>query len=640
MLNFNNDHSNCNSVRRSFSWFLGFYNDIMMQYGAILNRQVNDIEGYNYILKMFNCMINKNSDSPTHYETKRIKNELNSMRSDFAKENGLENSNMTDLKVIYDQCVLTLSHHAKHDMSKYLTKLSKCNDNRDFKWYSDMLDDIKQYNFEIINKSAYPREKYYIMGKLFNCLVNRKNEYPSRLEVLNIRQKLYHPNPEFFRESQYKSFDFKRLIIIFNKWQGHTNFDMIEANELTDYPSSITMDPDGSMNIVEESPYCNDSLKDSLWYKKSYNMLDRIYWAIINERIDSDKGNRAIMFLLNCMVNGKNEKPSRSDINNIELTFSNNDKISYFKNKSQLNETQFQLLKSIFTNTKMYYYIENDLTEQRHGTHIPANVPSQRNIDIPDMHALPTMRNIDIPTMRNVASQRNIDIPDMHALPTMRNIDIPTMRNVASQRNIDIHANIPAQRNIDIHANIPAHIQRSIEMHEIQANILAQRNIPAYRHKRPDPYEKNKPWNLLPKPNTDMQPEYRNGEYIVQFQKNKPTEKESIKYIRLYMDLEQLCIPSFTRDENWYYAMFALIDELYKLYRTANNKGLFMLMTGIAFNSMVRDDSSHLTKDNIQQLKHMLFNHEFQSKSRLDDARYNQLKWIYTEYMNYNVGPY
>ena len=42
MINFHNDHSNCNSVRRSFGWFSGFYNDIMAQYGAILNGHVND----------------------------------------------------------------------------------------------------------------------------------------------------------------------------------------------------------------------------------------------------------------------------------------------------------------------------------------------------------------------------------------------------------------------------------------------------------------------------------------------------------------------------------------------------------------------------------------------------------------------
>ena len=57
-------------------------------------------------------------------------------------------------------------------MSEYLTKLSQCDEKRNFRWYSQMYMDITQYSWKVLDNPDYPREKYYNMGKLFNCLIN------------------------------------------------------------------------------------------------------------------------------------------------------------------------------------------------------------------------------------------------------------------------------------------------------------------------------------------------------------------------------------------------------------------------------------------------------------------------------------
>ena len=121
MIKFHNNHSNCTSERR-WIWFEKFYIDILTQYTAILSGTVNKREGYDYIIKMFNCLINKNSNYPSKDETKLIQAQLNSMNSYFAKESRLGKNKMTELKKIYDKCVLQLSNvqkphtdHKKHN---------------------------------------------------------------------------------------------------------------------------------------------------------------------------------------------------------------------------------------------------------------------------------------------------------------------------------------------------------------------------------------------------------------------------------------------------------------------------------------------------------------------------------------------
>ena len=440
-------------------------------------------------------------------------------------------------------------------MSEYLIKLSQCNDKRDFFWYSDMYMNIMQYSVNILENPAYPREKYYNMGKLFNCLVNQKNTYPTKTDVLNIRQGLYVPDSHFADVSQYKPIDFERLIRVFNKWQGHTDYsNMITREQFIDYPVSITMDPDGSMSIQEASPYCNELLKDKKWYRKSYNMLDRINWAIVKDRIDSDKGHRAILFLLNCMVNGKNEKPSFSDLDNMELILTGRDITSDFIRKSRLNDTEIDNLSRIFRKSKRGYYT-------------------------------PTY-GID-------------PIKQQHHINTFSDTLTPTYTQDSTEQRHHTHTHT----------------------HNHTPEVNVQEII-------------NKSWDL-PLPN--IQAEYINGNYVIQSRKNQPTDGNKIKYRRIYLDLDNMCKTSFKRDHDWYSVMFDIIQQLKVLFLNATNKKMYITLIGIAFNCMVRHDSSNLFKDfmSIRPILQMLMSSEFKDKSGFNNNNLLELQKIFLYFVKF-----
>ena len=490
-------------------------------------------------------------------------------------------------------------------MSEYLTKLSQCDEKRDYTWYSQMYMDITQYSWKVLDNPDYPREKYYHMGKLFNCLINQKNTYPTKHEISKIRQGLYVPDSHFLDVSGYQSWDLERLIREFNKWQGHVDVGkQITSEEFVDYPLAIDMDPDGSMSIQEASPYCNESLKDKRWYRKSYNMLDRLYWAIINDRIDSDKGYRAILFLLNCMVNGKNEKPSFSDLDNIELILTGRDNTSDFTTKSRLNETQIEDLIRIFRKSKREYYTPTygiNPTEQQHHTPTHSYTPT------------PTLTHSYTPT------------------PTLTHSYTPTYEQNSTKHHHHTHT---------LSSNTPRVHARSVGATAIHA--------PAVHAPEDDEFAflqehlnrqqiKNKPWEDLPVP--DIQAEYTNGTYVIQSRKIQPTDGNKIKYQRIYLDLKNMCKPSYKRNSDWYREMFHIIQQLKVLFLNAIHKKMYMRLIGIAFNCMVREDSSDLWKDykNIQPLHEMLKSSEFKNKSRFHNNDLYKLQMIYHDFIVFYI---
>ena len=150
-------------------------------------------------------------------------------------------------------------------MSEYLIKLSQCNDKRDFFWYSDMYMNIMQYSVNILENPAYPREKYYHMGKLFNCLINQKNTYPTKHEISKIRQGLYVPDSHFLDVSGYQSWDLERLIREFNKWQGHVDV----GKQITSEEYKIDL---ASLN--QQYSIVNDQVVTVDWYSKMNEIVD------------------------------------------------------------------------------------------------------------------------------------------------------------------------------------------------------------------------------------------------------------------------------------------------------------------------------------------------------------------------------
>ena len=112
----------------------------------------------------------------------------------------------------------------------------------------------------------------------------------------------------------------------------------------------------------------------------------------------------------------------------------------------------------------------------------------------------------------------------------------------------------------------------------------------------------------------------------------KPNTKE-------YLDLKNMCKSSFKRDSEWYSVMFNIIQQLKVLYLNGRNKELYMKMIGIAFNCMVRHDSSDLLKDymNIRPLLPILMSSEFKNKSGFSNSSLNELQTIYLHFIVFYI---